>query len=103
MILTDKILKAGCSLKGAWSSDQLYLFGLEWPLEKGWKLEIIGQSFEQKTLVHFIYLKNRHLRKKYPKALIFTLAEAEKRLYELLQEEDTTDPIDEFFYATQGL
>ncbi len=100
MILTETILKLGRSYRGGWTREQMRLIGLEWPLVRGWKPEVIGQEFPDDNLIQFVYLKNRHLLKKHSKALVFTRKEAMERL---CSEKEEMDPQDEWFYMTQGL
>lgn len=65
MRLTEEIIEAGKSWRGGWSKRQLRLFGInKFPLVSGWKKMIVGMEVDKKKIDKFLYLKDKHLRKK---------------------------------------
>lgn len=61
MILTEKILKEGASIRNGWSRKQLQLFGIKWPLKKGWKHIILNRDYPQEKIDRFLALKDKHI------------------------------------------
>lgn len=62
MILTEAHFKQAASIRGQWSRKQTEALGVEWPLERGWKQEIIGKDFHPDDIKTFIALKNAHIK-----------------------------------------
>lgn len=62
IVLTNKLIEAGCSRNGGWSSRQLALFGID-GFPKGWKRKLVGQRFPSNIVDQFIRLKDKHLPK----------------------------------------
>jgi len=62
MILTNEHFKQAASIRGQWSRKQIEVLGVDWPLEKGWKQEIIGRDFHPDDIKEFIALKNAHIK-----------------------------------------
>lgn len=72
MIVTEQILQAGMSDRGAWSLKQLkcLLPAKEFMGNKGafpdhgWRKRIIGRNVSKKQIERFLELKNAHLKEK---------------------------------------
>jgi len=62
MILTHELIEAGASRNGGWNGKQLALFGIKFPLPKGWKKELAGTEVPDEIYYEFVALKNKHLR-----------------------------------------
>jgi hypothetical protein len=62
MILTHQVIDNGRSINGGWSRQQLALFGIKWPLPKGWKSKLAGTEFDTETIDLFLALKDRHIK-----------------------------------------
>lgn len=61
-IFTKDVLEAGKSSRGAWSGEQLRLFGLNIKkLPKGWQKRLIGKHVEQWRIDEFLALKDAHI------------------------------------------
>lgn len=68
MKVTQEILEAGMSLRGAWNLAQLKALlpvceferAYAWPA-KGWKSRLIGSEVKKEQIDEFLRLKNRHL------------------------------------------
>ncbi len=62
MILTWELIESGRSERGGWSRNQVAVFGVRWPLKKGWKRRIIGRDFPEAAINEFMLLRNAHLK-----------------------------------------
>lgn len=61
MKLTEELIEAGRSLNGGWSRAQTSCLGVPWPLEHGWKKDMIGVEVSESDYARFLALKDRHL------------------------------------------
>lgn len=61
MFVTEDILRRGCSDRGGWTNRQLSLLGIDTPLPKGWRRNIVGKRVPARNVLLFIRLKNHHL------------------------------------------
>lgn len=59
--VTEEMLLAGQSSNGGWSQSQLYLIGVSWPPDAGWKDRIRGQRWAGSKIASFIELRDAHL------------------------------------------
>lgn len=66
MKLTEEHLQQARSINGGWSRKQVEVLGIGWPLEYGWKQDVLGQDFHPEDIADFISLKDAHIK---PKAL----------------------------------
>ncbi len=62
VVVTAELMTAGSSVSGLWNRKQLELLGVPWPLEKGWRLLVLGNKITQEAADRFIALKNSHIR-----------------------------------------
>jgi len=60
--LTSSLLLAGKSSNGGWSKQQLELFDVHYPLQKGWFKRLIGELVPVEYYEEFLKLKNKHLK-----------------------------------------
>lgn len=61
-VITKAILELGRSSRGAWSGEQLKLFGLNINrLPRGWQKRLVGKQVEQWRIDEFIALKDAHI------------------------------------------
>lgn len=63
LVITEKFLENGKSVRGAWSMKQIRLLGIR-KLYKGWKDDIIGNPITKQNYDKFLELKNKHLSRK---------------------------------------
>ena len=61
--ITEELLQAGASRRGAWSRAQMEVLGVKWPLKRGWKRHVIGATISYAAAERFVTLKNVHLSK----------------------------------------
>lgn len=53
------LLEAGASKRGGHSKLQMELLGLTWPLQKGWRTEILGREVSKENAEEFVRLADR--------------------------------------------
>lgn len=54
-------MQDGMSRKGAWSTKQLHLLGVPFPLKSGWRKVIIGTKILKSDYDLYVELKDDHL------------------------------------------
>jgi hypothetical protein len=74
IVLTIDLLDQGLSVNGAYNYDQLHTLGVEIPLKKGWRRELVGKRVSSEAVDRFLALKDAHI-------------PAEKRAKEIVHEE----------------
>ena len=57
--MTTQILHAGATSRkhGGWGRQQLAILGVPWPLERGWREELLTKSFTQAKIDEFLGLR----------------------------------------------
>ena len=59
--LTKDFLKIGASRKGGYSAEQLYVFGISWPLKSGWMDRILATPVSEGNYRKFLQLSRRNI------------------------------------------
>lgn len=56
-VITEALIREGMSSRGGWSKRQFALLGVEWPPERGWKQQVIGEQIEDEAAKLFVSLR----------------------------------------------
>ena len=59
VIVTDKLITRGQSLRGGWSKAQFAILGFDWPPKPGWRRMAIGREIDEDKAAEFVRLGGR--------------------------------------------
>lgn len=70
IILTKELIERGKSSNGGWNKRQLAIFGLSYPLDRGWINRLVGREVTDKRYADFLHYKDTHIKRKKGKAKV---------------------------------